>query len=309
MSQSDFRGPNKIQGLVPVLPTPTRADETLDHDGMQRLAEFTLQYPFSAVWMLATAGEDENMSFEQIVEGTQLVVKHFGGRIPVIVKTSTPGTRQTIERTCQLADLGIDIASIHFQHKMLEADHMRRYFHEVADASPVPLMVYHNTLRGAQMPLDLMIELSYHPKIVGMKAGGSHLSELQNLCLRCDPGFSVLTAGGGQILAGLAMGAAGHTAVPLIMFPERAVKLAELVAAGELDAARDQLRVILEFIRRMPKLGNREVTGEAKAVLELRGIIDRHMTAPFRAATDDQLAQFKTLIDELDLFNTTTPAR
>ena len=302
MSRTTLRGQDKIRGLVPVLPTPLHRDETIDHAGIERLAEFTLRYPFSAIWSLATAGEDENLPFDRVVECTQSLVRHFGGHLPVIVKTSTPGTQQTIERTKYLADEGIDAAAIHFQHKMLSPDHARRYFHEVADASPVPLLIYHNATRGAQMPLDLLIELSRHTKIAGMKAGGSNIGELQRLSLMCDPDFSVLTAGGGQLLAGLAMGAAGHTAIPLLAFPERAFRVAEHVANADLDAARAEQRVILDFIGRMPKLENREVNGEVKAVLELRGVIDRHVSEPFRSATDQELAQFKELIEELDLF-------
>ncbi|MFW6060625.1 MAG: dihydrodipicolinate synthase family protein [Phycisphaeraceae bacterium] len=309
MNGSTLRGEEKVRGLVPVLPTPVHADESIDHAAVQRLAEYVLRYPFSAVWALASAGEDENLSDAQISDCTRTLVKHLGGRLPVIVKTSTPGVRQTIERTRALAELGIDATAIHFQHKMLGVDHMRRYFHEVADASPVPVFIYHNALRGAQMPIDLLIELSSHPRIAGVKAGGSNLSELQRLCLMCDPDFSVLTAGGGQLLAGLAMGAAGHTAIPLLAFPERAVKLAEYVAAGELDAARAQQRVILEFIGRMPKLENREVNGEVKAVLELRGVMQRHVTAPFRSATDEEMQRFQALIEELDLFDAGELAR
>jgi len=294
----------QLQGLVPVMPTPLAADESLDLAGIQRLAEFIGGYPFSGIWALATAGEDENLPEEVIGNCALQFVRYLGEHLAVLVKTSRPGTRETIERTRRLAQHGIHGAIVHFQHKRLGRDHARRHFEAVAEASPVPILIYHNATRGALLDTDLLIELSHHPNIAGMKAGGSDLAQLQRLCLFAADDFAVMTAGGGQLLAGLAMGAAAHTAIPLLAFPERAFAVRDAVAAGDLPAARAQQRVVNDFLARMPKLQNREVCGEVKCVLEIRGVIERHVSAPFIAATDAQRDEMARLIDELDLFGT-----
>ncbi len=46
---ASLRGENNIRGLVPVLPTPLNADETIDAGGVERLAEFVLRYPSAHV--------------------------------------------------------------------------------------------------------------------------------------------------------------------------------------------------------------------------------------------------------------------
>ena len=295
-------GREKLRGLLPVLATPLNEDESLDLEGVEKLCAFVLSYPFSGVWALATAGEDENLPRPVIDMCAKALVKHLGGKIEVLVKTSEPGTRETIRRTREMADFGIDAAIVHFQHKNLGVEHARRHFLAVAEASPVPIYIYHNAGRGAQLDLGLMLELTRHPNIAGMKAGGSNISELQQLALFADPGFAVMTAGAGQILAGLSMGVSAHTAIPLLAFPERAFAVHDHVMAGRLDEARDEQKVILEFLRRMPKLQNREVNGEVKCVLEIRGIIKRHVSAPFIEATPEQKREFERLIEELDLF-------
>ncbi|MBT4612653.1 MAG: hypothetical protein HOC05_21590, partial [Gemmatimonadetes bacterium] len=105
MSKSDSLAA-RLRGLVPVVPTPLLMDESLDEAGFERLAEFTLTYPFSGIWALASAGEDQNLPDPVIEAATRLFVQHFGGQLPVLVKTSRAGTRETIERTRRLADLG-----------------------------------------------------------------------------------------------------------------------------------------------------------------------------------------------------------
>jgi 4-hydroxy-tetrahydrodipicolinate synthase len=301
-AQSTASLSRRLKGLLPVVPTPLDEDESLDEHGVERLAEFTLRYPFSGIWALASAGEDENLSPSLIDQCARLFVRHFSGEIPVLVKTCRPGTRATVERTKRMADFGIDGAIVHFQHKRLGAEHARRHFNAVADASPVPVLIYHNATRGAQLDVELILELSHHPNIVGMKAGGSNLAELQRLCLFAADDFAVMTAGGGQILAGLAMGAAAHTAIPLLAFPERAFAVHDHVVAGNLPAARAEQKVISDFLIRMPKLHNREVSGEVKCVLEIRRVIKRHVSAPFVEATPEQKGEFERLSEELDLF-------
>lgn len=292
----------RLKGLLPVIPTPLNEDESLDASGVERLAEFTLKYPFSGIWALASAGEDENLPSRTIDQCTKLFVRYFGGKIPVLVKTCRPGTKVTIERTKRMADFGIDGAVIHFQHKLLGVDHARKHFISVAEASPVPILIYNNTLRGAQLDVDLILELSHHPNIVGIKAGGSNLAELQRICLFSSEDFAVITAGGGQILAGLSIGATAHTANPLMAFPERGFAVRDHIMSGDLPAARAEQKVINEFLARMPKLQNREVCGEVKCVLEIRGVIKRHVSAPFIEATLEEKAEIERLIEELDLF-------
>lgn len=294
--------PGRLRGLLPVVPTPLNEDESIDEQGVEQLAEFTLRYPFSGIWALATAGEDENLSSSLIDQCARLFVRYFGGKIPVLVKTCRPGTKATIERTKRMAGFGIDGAIVHFQHKMLGVEHARRHFLAIAEASPVPILIYHNATRGAQLDVDLILELSSHPNIVGMKAGGSNIAELQRLCLFAAEDFAVMTAGGGQILAGLSIGAAAHTAIPLLAFPERAFAVRDHVIAGDLPAARAEQKVINQFLARMPKLQNREVNGEVKCVLETRGVIKRHVSAPFLDVTPEGKAEFERLIEELDLF-------
>jgi len=138
----------RLQGLVPVVPTPLGPDEELDVPGIERMAEFIRGYPFSGIWALASAGEDENLPDQVIDSCARHFVRCFGDHMPVLVKTCRPGTRQTIERTRRMAQYGIDGAVVHFQHKRLGSDHARRHFEAVAEASPVPVLIYHNANRG-----------------------------------------------------------------------------------------------------------------------------------------------------------------
>lgn len=291
--KNGFRGALKLTGLMPVLPTPLREDESIDEAGVERLAAFLSGFPFCGIWAGASAGEDENIPSSTRKRLARLLVKHFGGRLPLLFKTSEPGTRETVERTKQYADLGIDIAIIHPQQKNLDQGHYLRALEMIADLSPVPVYLYHNPGRGAQLSLETVFRLSRHERMAGMKAGGSNLAELQRLALGCEADFSVFTAGAGQMLACLAMGVAGHMAVPLAALPEPAFRLLDAFRRGDIALAREWQKEIIDWVSFLPALGNREVCGETKALLEARGIIGRHVSAPFRAATPEQVDRIR----------------
>ncbi len=293
-----YRGKDKLKGLMPVLPTPLLADETPDEAGMERLVEFLLNFPFCGFWAVATAGEDENFPVEVRKDVTRLLVKYAGGKVPLLVKASEPGTKETIQRVREFADLGIDIAVVHPQHKGLSQDHYLRALETIADSSPLPIYIYHNYDRGGHLTIDTITRLSNHPKIAGMKAGGYNLAELQRLALFCNPDFSVFTAGAGQLLACLAMGVSGHMAIPLAAFPEISFAVFDAFQKGNIHAAQNHQRELIEWISSLPKLQNREVNGETKAVLEARGIIHRHVSAPFIPASDEQIEQIKDRMAE-----------
>lgn len=169
--------------------------------------------------------------------------------------------------------------------KGLSQDHYLRAVEQIADASQIPIYLYHNTDRGAHLSIGTICRLSEHPNIAGMKAGGSHLAELQRLALFCHPDFSVFTAGAGQMLGCLAMGVSGHMAIPFAALPELAFRVFDAFAEGDMATARSAQREVIEWVGSLPKLQNREVNAETKAVLEARGILQRHVSSPFIAAT------------------------
>ena len=297
-----LRGAAKLRGLVPVLLTPLHRDESLDVAGLERLIEYVLRYPFAGVFALSTGGEDQNLPEPVIEEAANVLVRCCGGRIPTLVKTSSAGLKPTLERTRRFADLGIDAAVILFEHKGMSDDHVRRFFTAVADDSPVPIYLYHDAGRGATLSVDLMLEMLHHPNVAGIKAGGTDLGNLIPVCLLADPDASVFLAGGSQVLVGQALGASGHTAVPLLAFPEKSLAIVEHARAGRLDAARAEQRDIVECMRRMPELRNREIVAQIKAVLEIRGIIGRTMSRPYATVSDEQMGQIRRLIEEMRMF-------
>lgn len=137
-------------------------------------------------------------------------------------------TRQTVARAKRAAERGADavlVVAPHYYGNAMTPDALGAHYRAVADASPVPLLLY-NIPKYMHFPLDagLVRELSAHQNIVGIKDSSGDLDLLRGYLASRGDGFAVLTGNGGTFYAALELGAAGGI-------------LAVSLLAGELSAA------------------------------------------------------------------------
>ena len=81
----------------------------------------------------------------------------------------------------------------------------------MADASPIPVIVYQAPLRMSTLdfPTGLVAELSNHENIVGIKDSRGKLDLVGELVEQCQDGFQVLVGSGALLYPALEVGAVG----------------------------------------------------------------------------------------------------
>lgn len=95
--------------------------------------------------------------------------------VPVIVGSSEQSIRGTIELCNESAQAGGEYALIvppsYYRYAVGNDDTLYEYYTAVADASPIPLILYNypGAVAGIDMDSDLLIRISQHPNIVGTK--------------------------------------------------------------------------------------------------------------------------------------------
>ena len=105
-------------------------------------------------------------------------VEGIDGRRVVMAGTGVESTRGTIALTRRAAELGVDYALIvtpHYYKPRYDHAAYLAHYRAVADASPVPIIVYvMAAYTGVDLASALVIELSAHPNIVGVKDSGGN---------------------------------------------------------------------------------------------------------------------------------------
>ena len=101
----------------------------------------------------------------------------------MLAGAGTDSTRGTIA-LCQLAaDAGADVALVlppHHYRSRMDAASLRAHYLAVAEASPIPVMIYNmpGNTAGLDLDAETVITLSAHPNIIGMKDSSGNVAKL-----------------------------------------------------------------------------------------------------------------------------------
>jgi 4-hydroxy-2-oxoglutarate aldolase len=148
-------------------------------------------------------------------------------------------------------------------------DNLARFYGAVADASPVPVLLYNFTAAtGVNMAPATAAVLAEHPNVIGMKESGSDIAQIADLVALTPPDFRVLGGSATIFFSALCAGAAGGILALAALLPDACARLFDLVRAGELDEARTLQRRLVPVARLIS--GRYGVPG-LKAALALRG--------------------------------------
>ena len=111
-----------------------------------------------------------------VTQNTRSALDEAGFKnVPVIAGASDQSIRGTIELCREAADAGAEyvltIAPSFYRAAMGNEETLYKFFTSVAEASPLPLILYNypGAVAGIDMDSDLIVRLSQHPNIVGTK--------------------------------------------------------------------------------------------------------------------------------------------
>jgi 4-hydroxy-2-oxoglutarate aldolase len=200
----------------------------------------------------------------------------------------------TIECIKGFCDVGIDYASVltpsYFASKMDE-DALCRYFIEVADHSPVPVLLYcaPKFAAGIVITPRIVSRLCEHPNIVGMKDTSSNDISIYCNAVKENANFYVLSGSISKYLKGRNAGAVGGVLSPLDYIPERCCEIEALWNAGDSEAAEKLSNEIIEINNRsVAKFG---VCGVKYAMnlMGYKGGMPRNPLAPLTKQEQEQI--------------------
>lgn len=231
-----------------------------------------LQTPIDGVVLFGSTGEGALLDEDEMVRLAEYARDVVPPVRTLIAGAGGESTRAVVRMATRFADAGADAVLVHppayFGVALSPAD-LRDHFVAVADASPVPVVVYHMP-RFTHVTLDagLVGELSRHPNIAGLKDSSGDLKRFAEYTQSCDKGCRLLIGNGALLYAALELGAAGGILALGLLAPEPYAKLIDHVRAGRLaEAGRIQERLAPAHKQIVGGFGARGV----KAGLDLMG--------------------------------------
>ena len=127
----------KLQGLLPVLPTPFREDGNVDVPAMEKVARFCLDAGASGLVFPGVASESEHLSSEEQYLLQKTVCRIARGRIPVICGGGNGSPEEIGSKIMKAYELGVVAAMVLIPNRFAkDSDGALRFIESVIENAP-----------------------------------------------------------------------------------------------------------------------------------------------------------------------------
>lgn len=239
-----------LRGVFAPATTPfDRVTGEADPVAMRANLRRWLEAPLAGVVLFGSTGEGPLLDEDEkarLTEASRAVVD--GGRL-LLAGTGAESTRATIRATRAVAEAGADAVLVQppsYYRPAMTPEALRDHYAAVADASPVPVILYQVPPRfsGVELPAGLVGELAKHPNIIGIKDSHGDLKTLAALVDACGRNAQVLAGSGAVLYGALEAGAVGGILAVALLAPAECAALCQAFAEERFaDAGRIQERL------------------------------------------------------------------
>ena len=289
----------KLAGVFTPMVTPFKDDEIL-YAGLAENVKKMNETGLRGYFVLGTNGEFKSLSVAERLEILKTVIKNAAPDKVIMAGTAAESTKETIDITREAAKLGAEMVSLlipHFFRKFMDDDAITDYVVKVADASPVPVLLYNNPSVAADLLIspEVIKRVADHPNVVGMKdsSRGNYQKYLE---AARGKEFHLLAGSAGFFFDLLEAGGVGGVLSLANCFPAECSKLFAAYQAGKLEEAREQNTRIVELNKKVSGFGG---VAAVKAAMDLAGYTGGEPRHPLRPLTAEQKQILAANIKEL----------
>ena len=286
----------KLSGVFAPVVTPFHSDKLALDDlrfNLQKLNETDL----AGYLALGSNGEFRSLTDKEQVQVLEIFAEEKGDKV-VMVGTGCESTKQTVEKSKLVYEMGFDYVSVLtpcYFRKQIDGATLKSHYERIADSIDIPVLLYNapGFTGGVRIPVQIVLELSRHPNIVGMK--DSSPEGPAKLLANLDPAedFHVLAGSAHFFYPCLHLGIPGGVISLANSLPAPCCDLYRLFMQGKYEEAK-----ILHF--RLSRL-NQAVSGTwgvagVKASMDLMGFKGGQPRRPLKAVTKEAVGEIKRQI-------------
>ena len=275
----------RFAGIFTPIVTPFKNDE-LDEAGLRSNVAQWMRTPLHGLVVLGSNGEAALLDERESDRAIEIVRAGVSGEKLVIAGTGRESTIGTVAATKRAAALGADAALVRtpsFFKPQMTSDIFVRHYTEVADASPIPVILYNVTMfTGVNLLPDTVERLAAHPNIAGMKDSGTDVAQISECINRTPDDFVVLAGAAPTLFLSFCAGCDGAILAVASVLPEMCVELWQAVRDNRIAEGRELQRRILPIAR---SVGSVYGVAGLKAALDLVGFVGGQPRPPLRPAS------------------------
>ena len=287
--------------VLTAMVTPFDKDGALAVDRARELAKHLVEHGSDGLVVCGTTGESPTLTHDEKMSLFQAVLDEVGDRASVIAGTGTYNTAETVELTKEAGALGVHACLVVTPYYSKPPQNgLLAHFTAVADASPVPLMLYDIPGRTAKrIERDTMVELAKHPQIVADKEAVGDAGETAKLRAELDAAglqdFELYSGDDPLLLPHLAAGAVGIVSVCSHLIGPQIKQIVSAFNDGKVEEAK---RIYLELLPLMQTImGLTASPIPVKAAVNMIGIDVGEPRLPLVPPTEDESKTIRAALE------------
>jgi len=237
-------------GVYPALTTKFTADDKLDFPLFGKNLKAQLDAGVEGVVLGGTLGESSVLSNEEKFSLVRFTIDQVAGKVPVILNIAEGSTRDAVNLAAEAEKIGAR-GLMMLPPMRYKSDHRETvaFYKAVAQATPLPIMVYNNPVDyKVEVTLDMFEELAELPTIQAVKESTRDVANVTRMINRFGDRYKILTGVDPLAMESLLMGAVGWVAGLVCAFPAETVAIYKLIKAGREEEARAIYRWFLPLL-------------------------------------------------------------
>ena len=276
----------KFYGLGTALITPFTEDNNIDFDAIKKHLDYLNSEGIDYYVVNGTTGESPTVTQQESAEILEFVRKYNDGKRPIVYGIGANNTQAVLDRIAQTDFTDVDaILSVCPYYNKPSQRGILLHFQAIADASPVPVILYNVPGRTVvSMSVETINELAKHPNIIGLKDASSSIEVAIDLSRTLPHDFLLLSGDDNLFTAQASLGYKGVISVIGNGFPKEFHALVHAALKGDFGTAKQLQGKFLDFDSLLYVESN---PVGIKCVLDIKKICDGRVRLPLAKASDE----------------------
>ena len=292
---------NPFKGTGIALITPFKKDHSIDIESLIKIVNHVIDNGADFLVVLGTTSEAPTLTSEEKNLVIKTILKANNGRLPILLGMGGNNTQAVIEAIKAQNFDGIQgILSVVPYYNKPNQRGMKAHFEAIADASPVPVVVYNVPGRvGVNLQAATCVELAQHPNIIAVKEASGNLQQIMEILRDKPTDFDVLSGDDGITQPLMALGAQGVILVAANAYTKPFSRMMKAMREGQAEEA---LRLHYAMLRMNQLIFADGNPAGIKCLMSIMGLCENVLRLPLVSVNEkvetDIIEEWKQLKDK-----------
>jgi 4-hydroxy-tetrahydrodipicolinate synthase len=289
----------QLKGAGVALITPFTQSGEVDYPALRHLLEFVTKEGTDYLVVQGTTSEVPTLSNEEKRKLLDFILDFNKGKLPIVLGLAGYDTASLVSKIKSTNLNGVDaILTVTPYYNRPQQAGLYAHYMAVADASPVPVILYNVPSRtGANLSAATTLKLAHdHPNIIAVKEASGNLAQIMEIIKGKPEGFSVISGDDLMTLPIMSLGAVGVISVAGNACPGFMALLVKECLREDYVAAAKVHYQILDFVNALFMDGS---PAGIKAALNIMGFCENVLRLPLVPVNNDVYGIIKERITKL----------